>query len=346
MRNILNFNSQKIEFPKDTTIKYFSELFFEKIKTGSYFIIKESNYTNNLNEYYNKDIINLYSINFEEFKRIKVKYDKVVCMDKNRYIGINSDKLDIFKINKKNKIELETSIKLDIVENGNYNIFFKYNIILVISDLYFYIINSTNLNIIKKVNIYESKTKEKKKIKEYSFWGREEIESYFIKELREYHQFTYGEIISENSIFIIYEGNLKYLDDLDNLTKFLNFPNDNMKFINIINCDNAIFDSLENSQEYIFLLIYTKKNDFELEKIRVLLKKHILFTDVSFVTSKHVQIEEDDCYCTFSFDHLNRLSEKEFIISFKTSIEADRNQYYFYIIDENYSNETILLFKY
>ena len=75
MRNILKFNSQKIEFPKDTTIKYFSELFFEKIKTGSYFIMKESNYTNNVNEYYNKDIINLYSINLEEFKKIKVEYD-------------------------------------------------------------------------------------------------------------------------------------------------------------------------------------------------------------------------------------------------------------------------------
>ena len=59
--------------------------------------------------------------------------------------------------------------------------------------------------------------------------------------------------------------------------------------------------------------------------------------------SKDYELDDNDTtsYCIFYFDSLNRTSDNEFVIAFKSRIKEKRNQYKFYITDKNYSNETI-----
>ena len=60
--------------------------------------------------------------------------------------------------------------------------------------------------------------------------------------------------------------------------------------------------------------------------------------------NKHFENEDRYPYCTFDIDSLVKISENKFIISFKSEIVADRDQYNYYITDNKYSDETIYYF--
>ena len=68
LKNVLLFNFQELKLPNDDiTIKSYSDMLFEKINSGSYFLLNYSDITNNLNDS-NKntdDIINLNLINLD-----------------------------------------------------------------------------------------------------------------------------------------------------------------------------------------------------------------------------------------------------------------------------------------
>ena len=135
---------------------------------------------------------------------IEKKYFKFISLDKNRYIGLNlyENQLEIFNLP---DTKVETIIKLNIKGNKNENLFIKDDLILVITNLEFYILNSKTFNIITKRKL---KNHIKKKEKKKSYWDKGDNVDPFIEKLENYHQFTYGGIISKDSICIIYEGNL------------------------------------------------------------------------------------------------------------------------------------------
>ena len=90
------------------------------------------------------------------------------------------------------------------------------------------------------------------------------------------------------------------------------------------------------------MLIYNKKGDFfELSKIIALVKRILYVYDVSYISGKHWEYEEQDPYYKFYFDSLNQYSEKKWIISYKCRVKSKRNLYYFYVNDKEFTNETI-----
>ena len=102
----------------------------------------------------------------------------------------------------------------------------------------------------------------------------------------------------------------------------------------------------DESHNYIYFLLYKKDYEdneeyFTLIKVILLVKKNIGLNEVRSVSYKHFIVEDNDPYCSFYFDSLNRFSDTEYIISFKSRIKADRDQYNYYITDKNYSNRTI-----
>ena len=335
IKNVLLFNFQELTISiKDISIKSYSDILSEKINSGSYFLINYSNLSKNLNDYNNiENIINLNSVNLDEFDKLELPYSNIIRLDKYKIIGMKINKndcsLDIYNI--KNK-SVETSIKLTSIDK-NYKMYYKDNIILVMNDLQIYIIDQNKLTIMQEIKLKPESPKKDNNNNERqsrSFWGYSRYVDPFVKELEEYHKFIYGEIISDNTIFIIFEGNLYYLNDNYSLSGD----------IYIINYEDSYEDS--KCENYIYLLIYNKKNNnYILDDIKVLLQKHIGVDQVDFTSSKHFEVEDKFPYCTFSFDSLNKYSENKFIISFKSKIVADRDQYNYYITDDKYSNETI-----
>ena len=111
----------------------------------------------------------------------------------------------------------------------------------------------------------------------------------------------------------------------------------------IINFKDAYFTSVEKeSEDYIFLLKYNKDNNgiYNLYQILFLVKKYIRLNEISYVSYKHFENEDNSSYCIFYFNSLIKYSETNYIISFKSEIKAERNQYNYYVDDDNYSNET------
>ena len=86
IKNVLNFNYQKLEIKNDNdlSIQLYTEELLAKIKMGSYFLIKDSNISRNLNDYTNKEIINYSLIDIEKFKEIKLNYSNFIFLDKKR----------------------------------------------------------------------------------------------------------------------------------------------------------------------------------------------------------------------------------------------------------------------
>ena len=323
VKNVLEFNFQEFKIKDDDlSIKTFTNYFLDRIKSGSFCLLSDSKYNKNLNDYTNQKLIKISTLKLDEFKEIKVEYSKIIVLeDKTKFIGIKEDSnlLEVFNI--QNKF-VETSIKLS-VKVSNFKFFLKDNILILLTDIEIYIFNSKTFSIIQKI-----KLKEDNKI--YS----------------KYHKFIYGEILSKDSIGIIYEGDLGYLFDYSLINNYFSLPLDKNGFLDIVNKKGKYIKSFDKeSHRYIYFLIY-KKNDldkFILEKIILLLQKHIELNEVQYVGSKDYELDDNDTtsYCIFYFDSLNRTSDNEFVIAFKSRIKEKRNQYKFYITDKNYSNETI-----
>ena len=310
MKNVLHFNIRKLEIEKqgDLPIKIYSEELLEKIKTGFYFLIKNSYFSANIKDYTNQDIINFNLINIEKFKEIELKYTNLIFLNKNRLIGIDNNKGSLEIYNIQNKI-VESSIRLGL--NGNKSRFLlKDNLIIIMTYSEIYFLNSKNLTIIQKII----------------------LNNYLDSE-----EFIYIDFLSENTLGIIYQGDLDSLLDKDYF-----IPGREDKII-VINHKYAFKNPFENSKDYIFMLIYNKNDSslFELVKIIALVKRIILVKEVSYVTGKHWEYEEDDIYYKFYFDSLNQISENKFIISFKCRVKLKRDLYYFYVNDKEFTNETI-----
>ena len=310
MKNVLHFNIRKLEIEKqgDLPIKIYSEELLEKIKTGFYFLIKNSYFSANIKDYTNQDIINFNLINIEKFKEIELKYTNLIFLNKNRLIGIDNNKGSLEIYNIQNKI-VESSIRLDL--NGNKSRFLlKDNLIIIMTYSEIYFLNSKNLTIIQKII----------------------LNNYLDSE-----EFIYIDFLSENTLGIIYQGDLYSLLDKDYF-----IPGREDKII-VINHKYAFKNPFKNSKDYIFMLIYNKNDSslFELVKIIALVKRIILVKEVSYVTGKHWEYEEDDIYYKFYFDSLNQISENKFIISFKCRVKLKRDLYYFYVNDKEFTNETI-----
>ena len=203
----------------------------------------------------------------------------------------------------------------------NYNIFLKEDILLLVTDLTIYIFNAKTFSITQKINLQCNKNISNKQ-----------------------HQFIYGDILSEDTIGIIYWGDLRYLLDFSFTKNLIHLPINIYNFIDIVNHEKEYLANFENnSHKYIYFLIYKKdnSNNFILKKVVLLVKRDILLNEVRFVSYKHFEVDDLDPYCSFYFDSLNRFSDTEFIISFKSRIKAERDQYNYYITDKNYSNKTI-----
>ena len=207
-----------------------------------------------------------------------------------------------------NKI-VETSMKF-VLKQKKFKIVLKDNIMLLISDLDIYILNSKTLGFIQNIKLRENTS----------------IESINLElNIQYYHKFIHGEVLSEDSLGIIYEGDLRYLDE--------------EKIIN-----NLINYKLDETENYIYFIIYKKDNNtnnYILSKIMTLLQKTIYVNEVKYVTEDSFNIEDKIDYCKFYFDTLNRIYNNEFIISFKSRIKERREQYNYYITDAKYCNETI-----
>ena len=125
--------------------------------------------------------------------------------------------MDVYNIKTK---KVETSIKLNS-KGKNYKIYYKYNIILIINDAQIYIIDSKKFRIIKEIKSKpEPEKKDNESKRNYSVWGYSNYEDPFVEELEKYHKYVYGEILTANSIGIIYEGNLYYLEDNNSDSSF------------------------------------------------------------------------------------------------------------------------------
>ena len=209
------------------------------------------------------------------------------------------------------------------------------------TDTNVYFLNTKVFSIIQVIQLKDhlSEKKDNNEDNEYSFWKKEANFNY-----ERYHNFRYVEFLSENKLSIIYEGYLGYLDDIDKLNHYIKFNHRNgVSYIDIINNSNCIFNSLEDTEDYIFMLIYNKNDDgfFELLKIIVLIKRIIYVKEVSYISGKHWEYEDNDIYYKFYFDSLNQYSENKCIISFKCRVKPTRNLYYFYVDDKDFTNETV-----
>jgi len=322
VKNVLEFNFQEFKIKDDDfSIKSFTNYFLDRIRSGSFFLLSDSKYNKNLNDYTNQKLIKIDTLKFDEFKEIKVEYSKFIFLEnKTKLIGIKKDSnlLEVFNIQNKS---VETSIKLDS-KVRKFKIFLKDNILLLITNLEIYIFNSKTFSIIQSIKLKEDNEK-----------------------FNKHHQFIYGEIISKDSIGIIYEGDLGYLFDHSLINNYISLPLNKYGFLDIINKKEIYMGLFEKeSHKFVYFLIYKKNgfDNFNLEKIILLLKKHIVLGEIGYVSYKHFEVEDDITpYCTFYFDSLNRTSDTEFVIAFKSRIKEQRNQYNFYITDKNYSNETI-----
>jgi len=320
VKNVLEFNFQEFNIKDDDlSIKSFENYIIDMIKSGSFFLLSDSKYNKNLNDYTNEKLKKINILNLDEFKEIKVEYSKIILLeDKTKLVGIKEgdNLLEIFNIEYK---FVETAIKLDS-NVSNFNIFLKDDILLLITDIEIYIFNSKTFSLIQKIKFNIEMSDSKK-----------------------YYQFIYGEILSKDSIGIVYRGDLEYLIDFSLLHNYINLPLQEYNLFDIVNCvKKGDFDLFEQENyKYFYFLIYRKDNSnkFILEKIILLIKENIALNEVETFHYKYFTNEDTNPYCTFYFDSLNRFSETEFIISFKCEIKEERDQFNYYIIDENYSDE-------
>ena len=335
IKNVLRFNYNEIELSKELSISEDLDSLIKIINLGNNFLLKPSHLSENLNKY-NKfqEIINIGAIDFEEFKELELDYIQTISYDKERILGIknneNNDVLEVYNIiNKK----VETSIKLNS-EDTKYNILYKNNMILIMNSTNIYILDPNKFIIIQEIKLKDKIQIEKGKSR--SMWRRGYIDSY-TEGQKHFHQFTFIDVFEKNSIGIIYEGNLDYLNKEKSYGELI--KNDGT---DIINKEYENFD-ISYSENFIYLLIYVKneKNIFNIERIIVLLRKHIGVNEVPFTSYKHFEVEDTYPYCTFYFNSLNRISNDEFIIGFKSRLVAKRDQYNYYITDNIYKNETI-----
>ena len=206
--NNLSFNLKELEMPKEElSIKAYTDILTEQIKSGLLFLILESNFTKNLDDYANTNLINLSKINLNEFSKIKLDYSKIIPLDNIRIIGIKKEdfKLQVYNIKDK---QLMTSIKLNLKKI--INLIYQNNLIFVMNELAIYIINPDKISIIQSIKLLDKIETDNKKNKNKSIWGNTKEEDSYVEKTK--HEFKSLIILSKNSFGVIYEGNLDFID--------------------------------------------------------------------------------------------------------------------------------------
>ena len=336
IKNILLFNPHKLKLPKnDISIKSFADFLNGKISSNFYFLIKNSNFSQNLHDYnkFAQESINLSIIDLNEFKKSELLYDNFIYFNEDKIFGIS------YNLDEKRSSKSQTEIYNikdncieTIIKDSPEKIFYnkEYNLLIFMSNLCLKIMNPINFKIIENIlankELEEERSKTKRHLWSYPY-NDEETEKSFRK-------FLYMEFISKDYIGIIFEGNIKYLgknyEDL--------YISNNLK---IINMDDESFEE-DKYEDYIHFILYKNENNkFIPKKVIPLIKNKITISDVSYITGKHCEYHLPEIYCEFYFDSLNIISKEELIIAFKSRIKENREHSYYFINDRFYKNETI-----
>ena len=341
LKNILSFDPIQIKIKEENlSINDFINILAEKIFSGLHFIITDSTLSKNLNNY---DKINKFKndydiTNLESFMKKNIEYDKIIPLTDNKFIGLNEQKyyyndskqnknskegLEIYNIN--NQI-IETEIK-SIPEDVYFNE--KYNLIIFLYEDSIDIYNYTKFKCKQQIKTIDEKSKRKRRFS--PLWKNSE------REENSYYILRHVELISENTIGVVYEGDLNYLDeDVDNLFNMTNVT----EIINIEDNDNIN----EDWNNFSYFIIYQKENedsDYIPKNVSLLVRMNISMKDVPYFSSADIENDYEGDYCSFTFDSITQISNNEFIFGFKSKIENDRNQENIYITDDFYHNEMI-----
>ena len=343
LKNILSFDSIQLKFneeEEELSIEDFINTLSEKIFSGLYFTITDSNLSINLSDY---DKIDKFEnkcdiTNIDNFKKVNIEYDAVIPLSDDKFFGVYYQSSSFFNLkNKKKEIkELEiynmnsqtTETK---IKSNPKNIFIneKYNLIIFLCNDSIDIYNYTNFTLKQQIKIIDERKKRKRE--NSSLWKKSDSDedSYYI--------LTHVEFISKNTIGIIFEGDLNYLGEkVDELFEIT----DDTKIINI----DEENDIEKDSYNYSYIIIYQRENDdsnYIPKKASLLAKMNIEIKDVPFFASGDLENEYEDDYCTFTFENMTQISNNEFIFAFKSEIKEDREQEYIYITDKFYKNEMI-----
>ena len=337
VKNILSFNPKPIKFEEnDIQLKSFINILNGKLISGFYFILTNSDFSKNLNEYNNLEqkIIKYDSLDIDKFTKKNVQYEKMMPFADNKIIGTYDNNKDIDVFNIKNQ-SIETTLNISPPEKIFYNK--QYPLLIFLSPKTLYILNSRDYSIKQEFSATHLIKKEKKEEKRSwygsSFWSRDNRE--YEEEYECPGKFIHAEILSENSFAIVFDGDIRRLGE--EYGKF--FRTDGM---DVVNSESRCYRD-NRYRDYFFLIIYEIEKDiFVPKKFFTLVKRNINTDEVSYVTGKHIEVEEDDYpYCTFNFNSMTKISEDTFIFGFKSKIVADRDQDYYYITEKNYQNENI-----
>ena len=342
LKNILLFNPKKINIPEDDcSIESFMNILNEKIVSGYYFLIKNSNKSQNLDEYnkFPNKQINYDMIDLNEFNEVYADYKKMIPYTKKKCFGIRSKKIEIYNIRAQT---IEASLNFANIKNIFYNK--EYNVLIFLSEQILYILNPNDFSIKQQITVNLNKQKEKEEEKDKnkdessssSLWdehGYKKKSKLSNEEEEDIGEFIYVEILSEKSFAVVYKGDITYLGEKHE--KILGGYDSNL-----INIEIDYED--EECKDFSYLIIYEEKKEKFIPKKIILLVKNIINTnEVSKVTGKYVEVEEVEPYCTFEFNSMIKLSKDELIISYKTEVKQGRDQYYFYITDTNYKDEIV-----
>ena len=337
VKNTLLFNPYKINISEDNiSIKSFTENLNQKLSTGFHFLIKQSVLSDNLFDYdkLEKEINNCYPLDIQKINKKELLYGIIKYYNKDRIILVDYGSKKYSDSEKDNKEDIsgtliynlknntiETSIKEypdDIYCNK------EYNLLVLENDLILNIINTVNFNVITKIS---ANHKIKKSPKKNEYEDDEESED-------EKKEFLDVQILSENYIAVIFDGNIKYLGE-----EYGNFYS--TYGLKVINVKNSCYEN-DRYNDYINFILYEKKNnEFYPKKVIPLIKKEITVNEVSYITGKHCEYAYPDIYCEFYFDSIISISTKELIVSFKSRIKLEREDTYYFINDRFYKNETI-----
>jgi len=339
VKNVLTFNPKHLKLEEnDISIKSFIKILNDKLISGFYFIIKNSDFSQNLRDYnkLDKKPINYDALNIDKFNRINVQYKEMISFTDNKIIGINDDNINIDIFNIKNQ-NIETTLNISPPEKIIYNK--QYHLLIFLSKKTLQVLNSRDYSIKQEFSANHQIKKEKKEEKRgwygssYSIWSRDN---------REYEEeyecpgiFIHAEILSESSFAVVFYGDIRRLGE--EYGHF--FRTDGMSVV------NYKYECFEDNRyrDYCFLIIYEIENDiFVPKQFKTLVKNKINTDEVSYVTGKHIEVEEEDYpYCSFNFNSMTKINEDTFIFGFICKIEANRDQGYYYITDKKYQNENI-----
>lgn len=311
--NLLEFNFENLNINKDLSINEYIFELKEKIKSGYFYILKESKYSRDLDKYDNDNINNSNKIYLSKFEIISSELKSKIILDEERIIGFNNKVGTVEIFNIKNKM-IETKIPLNIESEEEEDVFIKKhkNYLIFKSNKKIDIINSLSLELLQTITIEKAKK-----------YDNEE-------------NFSSANFLENGDLAVTFEGNINLLnEDISNKIDL----NKNL----IINGEDYYTTILEKIKELTFLLIFKQYNHkFIVDKILILIKHLIKPDEVSYVTGKYCNWEDDGSdYCSFHIKSFHQISKNQILYSFESILELDRDQSTFYFTDTQYNNEFV-----